>query len=135
MSPRDYFPRVREAREALAGKALAILQKYEMIIDLAIAKGDFETAETAARWLLEHMPNEDGQRLIDPSAAKVQEADGPRGPTIQIGVMLGPPPSSSSGSLPPIPTVQALPPDSIEAEVIKNESDPTPILSEESTKG
>lgn len=90
------FPRVKEARELLRSKTVDLLNKYELIIDRAIARGDLEIAETATRWLLEHMPAEDGERLIDPSATKPPPPPPPppavllpSGPTIQIGIALG----------------------------------------------
>lgn len=106
---REFFPRVKEAREALREKALDILAKYETIIDLAVAKGDLETAAAHVQWLLEHMPAEDGERLIDSSAAKIKEIQGSTGPTIQIGIALTPTPKQ----LPSQPV--------LDAEVIKSE--------------
>lgn len=106
---REYFPKVREAREAIREKALDWLLKYETIIDLAIAKGDLDVAAEHTRWVIEHMPNEEGDRMIDSSAAKPKEVQGgPQGPTIQIGIALGTKP-------------RELPPVTIDAEVIKNE--------------
>lgn len=99
----DKFPRVKEAREALKEKAMAILAKYEYIIDQAIAKGDLETAAEHTRWLLAHMPNEEGIRLIDTDATKPKDSDGPKGPQIQIGVMLTPP-----AEIKPLPTVKVI---------------------------
>lgn len=89
MAAKIYFPKVKEAREALRERALDLLNKYETIIDGAIAKGDFETAAEHTQWLLEHVAAEDGERLIDPSAATVKEvSSGPTGPSIQIGIAL-----------------------------------------------
>lgn len=98
----DRFPKVKEAREALKEKALAILAKYEHIIDLAIEEGNLEVAAEHTRWLLAHLPNEDGVRLIDPDASKPKDSDGPRGPQIQIGVMLTPP------AIKPLPVVKLI---------------------------
>lgn len=106
---RLYFPKVKEAREALRERALDLLNKYETIIDSAIAHNDFETAAKHTQWLLEHMAAEDGERIIDPSAAKVKEIEGTRGPMIQIGIALTTP-----------KTPLALP-SSIDAEIIKND--------------
>lgn len=106
---REYFPKVREAREALRERALALLDKYEIIIDSAIAKGDLEVAGEHVQWLLEHMPAEEGERVIDPSAAKPKEVAAQNlGPQIQIGIALT------------SPKPKELPPSIIEAEVIKN---------------
>lgn len=113
---RLFFPKVKEAREALRERALDLLNKYETIIDLAIAKGDFEVAGEHVQWLLEHMPAEDGDRLIDPSAATVKEvASGPVGPSIQIGIALT------------SPKPKELAPVVIEAEVVKPKELPAPI--------
>lgn len=81
------FPRVKEARDALRTKALDILAKYELIIDAAIAKGDLETAGNLTKWLIEHMPAEEGVRMIDSSASKPIES-APTAPPIQIGVLI-----------------------------------------------
>lgn len=86
----NYFPKVREAREALKAKALALFEKYEAIIDKAIAAGDLEVAATHVQWLIEHMPNEDGERMIDATAAKPKKLETAKtGPSIQIGIALG----------------------------------------------
>lgn len=88
--PKEYFPRVKEAREALRERAMEVLETYLAIIAEARSAGDFESAFKAAQWLLEHMPNEDGARLIDPSGSKPKEIEGPKtGPSIQIGIALG----------------------------------------------
>lgn len=89
--PKEYFPRVKEAREALRERAIEVLETYLTIISEARAKGDLETAEKAARWLLEHMPNEAGERLIDSSASKptVETQSQSSLPTINIGFQLG----------------------------------------------
>lgn len=87
---RDYFPKVKEAREALKEKALEHYELQLKLIMEAVNKGDIESALKANQWLMEHMPAEDGVRLIDPSAAKPKELEtGPRGPAIQIGIQLG----------------------------------------------
>lgn len=87
--PDNYFPKVRQARELLASKALDVLNQYQKIIMEAMASGDYETAAKHTQWLLEHMPAENGTRLIDPSAAKPKEVEGPKGPQIAIGIALG----------------------------------------------
>ena len=53
--------------------------------------GKAEVANDAFQYLIEHMPKEDGQAIIDESAAKPKQIadDGPRGPVIQIGVKVG----------------------------------------------
>lgn len=107
----SYFSKVKMAREILREKALEILAKYELIIDKALEKGDFETAAKHTQWLLEHMPNEEGERLIDPSAAKPKEVERGSGPSIQIGLVLGG--LSETKKLPPS--------DLIDVEVLKDE--------------
>lgn len=91
---RDYFSKVKEAREAIKARAVDLLETYLGIIEEARSKGDFETAMKATQWLIEHMPNEDGVRVIDSSASKPKEeakALQPVGPSIQIGIALTPP--------------------------------------------
>lgn len=85
---RVYFPRVKEAREALREQALDWLNKYSIIIDKAIDEGKLDVAAEHVRWIIEHTANEDGERIIDPSAAKPKEIQGSQGPTIQIGIAL-----------------------------------------------
>jgi hypothetical protein len=89
-SKRDYFPRVREAREALRERAMELFELQVQIIRQALLKGDFESAYKANEWLLEHMPAEDdGTRMIDSSAAEPKQIAGPTGPQIQIGIKFG----------------------------------------------
>ncbi len=87
--PLNRFPKVKEARELLKQKAADLLAKYERIIDEAIIAQQFEVAAKHVQWLIEHMPEEDGVRLIDASAAKAVEVQGKIGPSIQIGIALG----------------------------------------------
>lgn len=87
--PKEYFPRVKEAREALKAKALEIYELQVKIIMESLTAGDFETAAKANQWLLEHMPNEDGVTVIDSSAATPKQAEGHAGPSINIGFALG----------------------------------------------
>lgn len=83
------FSRVKEAREVLKAEAEAILGMYMENIRKAIAKGDHETAGKDMRWLLEHMPEEDGVKMVDASIDKPKSGDGQIGPSIQIGIALG----------------------------------------------
>lgn len=96
MADKIFFPRVKEARELLRQRAAEILERQSIIIDLAMAKEDYETAGKLNQWLIEHMPKgDDGETIIDESAATPKElSSGPTGPTIQIGIQLGalPPP-------------------------------------------
>lgn len=84
-----YFPRVKEAREALKDKALELHDLYMKIIQGAIHQGDMETAMKATQWLLEHMPNEDGVSMVDISVDKPKQVEGKQGPSINIGFALG----------------------------------------------
>lgn len=89
--PKVYFPRVKEAREALRERAIEILETYLTVVNEARAKGDFETALDGLKWLVEHMPNEEGERMVDVSAAKptVGSGGGSAPQPIQIGIALG----------------------------------------------
>lgn len=89
--PKDYFPKVKEARDAIKAKALDLFELQLKLIMEAVNKGEIEAALDANQWLMEHMPNEDGDRMIDPSGAKAPKEveTGPKGPTIQIGIALG----------------------------------------------
>lgn len=102
---KDYFPAVKEARAALAAKALEHYELQLKLIMEAVNKGDIESAIKANQWLMEHMPAEDGVRLIDPSAAKPKEVEsGPKGPSIQIGIQLGG--VNAPKSLPPMKVIE-----------------------------
>jgi len=114
-----FFPKVREAREALRDKALALHELHMEIVQLAIDKGDLETAAGEVRWLTEHMPKGDNnERMIDESAAKPKVTEGPRGPSVNIGFALG---GIDQPKLPPAVTIDVEPaevPD-VEATVVK----------------
>lgn len=86
---RDYFPRVREARELLRERAQEIMESYLAICAEARQAGHQEVALNALQWLIEHMPAEEGVRVIDPSAAVQPKLEGPQGPQIAIGINLG----------------------------------------------
>lgn len=103
---REYFPKVKEAREALREKALELYEKHLALIEKAAQDGKIEAAITASQWLIEHMPRgDDGESIIDSSAAKPKEiVSGSTGPTIQIGIALGP--GTKPKELPPV-TVDA----------------------------
>lgn len=88
------FSKVHEARELLKAEALDIYEGYKRMIVLAIAHKDFETADKAYRFLIEHIPAEDGVRMIDISVDKPVQVEGQKGPQIQIGIALGGLPSS-----------------------------------------
>lgn len=85
------FSRVKEARDALAGQAVELIELYKKIIVDAAEAQDFKVAAEGIQFLLEHMPKgEDGSVLLDPSVDKAGSGpSGPTGPTIQIGIALG----------------------------------------------
>ena len=83
------FPAVRRAREALKEQAMEILLEYRAMIKQAAAAGKFEAALEAQKWLLDHIPAEEKDRLFDQSIDKVQREEGQSGPIVQIGFKLG----------------------------------------------
>lgn len=85
------FPKVKEARQVLKDRAVEILETYLQVCRDARDAGDYETAAKSLQWLIEHMPNDGGETVIDPSAAKPKVNDKalPTGPAIQIGIALG----------------------------------------------
>lgn len=107
---RHYFPKIKEAREALKGRALEIYDLYMRNIQDAMAEGEHEVAAKSLQWLMEHMPtSEEGETMIDSSIDKVKQVDaGPKGPTIQlIGISLGG--TKVNDALAPIVDVHAIP--------------------------
>lgn len=86
------FPTLRAAREAIVKKAEGIWERYEAMIAMAVAAGDYETANDAYKFLLTHMPTDgDGVRLLDPSVDKQgsKKGEGKSLPAIQIGLAIG----------------------------------------------
>lgn len=83
------FPRVKAAREALKEKALEIYEEYKALAAKAADAGEFAVAEKVLWNLIEHMPAEEGEHLIDPSAAKSNQTNLPMQPSIKIGIALG----------------------------------------------
>lgn len=85
------YPRVKEAREALANKAKELFELQITIIKGAIAKEDYETASKANQWLIGHVPaDKDGLRMVEVDVDKPKESKGSGGiPSIQIGFKLG----------------------------------------------
>ena len=82
---------VRKAREALKARANEILDLMLLNAKQAAASGDFETAHKAYQHLLDHVPDEDGERVFDISIDKTKQVEArPSGPAIQIiGIGLG----------------------------------------------
>ena len=87
---RNYFPRVKEAREALKVRAHEIVKLYLANAKEAKKHGEHEVTMKSLQWLMEHMPaDDDGGRMIEASIDKSAKADKPSGPQIQIGFALG----------------------------------------------
>lgn len=85
-----YFPKVKEAREALQEKAKELYERYDKAILAAMEKGEFETAIKAMQWLMEHFPKgDDGQSIIDTSIDQKKVSEKSGGPTINVGIALG----------------------------------------------
>jgi hypothetical protein len=72
-------------------RAEEILNKYQKLIDQAAAAGDYETALRHMQHLIDHMPTDEGTRLVDMSIDKAAQIEsGPKGPVINIvGIKLG----------------------------------------------
>jgi hypothetical protein len=83
--------RIQAAREYMISKAKERIEQMEMIVVQAMAKGEFEVAMEAIKWLQEHTPaDENGLRPLDQSVDKrVVAADDHSGPSINIGFNLG----------------------------------------------
>jgi hypothetical protein len=83
------FSSVRKARAALKEQAEEILREFRALLKQAAAAGDYETAAKGYIHLLEHMPAEEGEALLDGSIDKKQIESKTSGPAIQIGVQIG----------------------------------------------
>lgn len=90
---KGYFPKVAEARQALADQALDLFNLYKQIAIDAHAAQEFEVAADAIKFLLTHMPeDEETGTMLQADIDKNREPDvkgGGSGPTIQIGLALG----------------------------------------------
>lgn len=104
---RDYFPKVRQAREALAEKAKDILQQYLDVIQDARDAGNVEVAAESLQWLMEHMPEVENERMIDVHIDRQALEKAPVGPSINIGFQLGGMPALNGG-LPAVVEVETL---------------------------
>lgn len=89
------FSKVKQAREALRERANEILDGYLELIKTAQAAEEFQVAAEGYQFLLKHMPkDEEGNLLLEPPIDKGPGGKtGPVGPTIQIGIALGPRPT------------------------------------------
>lgn len=89
---------VKKARQALRERANEILDKYIQLAERASLFEDFETSAKIYQWLIDHIPEEDGERLVDASVDKKQLGSGkPSGPQINVFQIGGTP------SLPALP--------------------------------
>ena len=84
-----HFSSVRRARAAIRERAFELLSDYITVLKQAASAGDYETAVKGYQHLLEHMPDEDGEKMIDISIDKPKQVDKGSGPSIQIGFQLG----------------------------------------------
>ncbi|MGE3341474.1 MAG: hypothetical protein AB7J46_06295 [Candidatus Altimarinota bacterium] len=81
---------VRKAKEALKERAFLILEEFQQTIKEARAAGKYEEALSAYKWLIDHIPAEDGERMVEGSSDKIQVVDtGNKGPVINIGLKIG----------------------------------------------
>ena len=78
---------VRKAREALKERAHEILDKFLQTIDMAASAEEYEAALKSYQWLMEHIPEDEGERVVDISVDKPKQ--GTNLPTINIGFRLG----------------------------------------------
>ena len=81
---------VKKARQRLQERSDEIINKWLKALDMMIAAEAWDPVNDGFRFLVEHMPKEDGVGIIDESAAKPKMVErGPGGPVIQIGVKVG----------------------------------------------
>lgn len=115
---RQFFSKVREAREALAGKSKEVLDLYLTVIQEARKDGNYEVALTNLRWLLEHLPgDEEGVKVLAESVDKAKVVEkGHSGPQINIGFALGGLASGEQVSQKKLKTGRKV----LEGEVVKN---------------
>jgi hypothetical protein len=84
------FPAVRKARELLKERAVEIYNQYVAVLKQSAEAGDYETAAKGYQFLIEHMPAEDGETMIDISVDKPRQVETKyTGPSVQIGIALG----------------------------------------------
>ena len=81
---------VRRAREILQKEAMDIVNQHLDAIKLAIIDKDYQSALEAQRWLIEHIADDEGLRLVEISVdKKVEEKEQKIGPQVNIGIQLG----------------------------------------------
>jgi hypothetical protein len=89
--PRPPFSKVAEARQAIADRAVEMLELYIINIKLAQAEGEFEVAQKSLEWLMAHTPADElGVKIVDQDIDKPKAVEqGRTGPQINIGFQLG----------------------------------------------
>lgn len=85
------FGTARAARELLRQRAEQIIKNYMEMAALAVAAGDYESAQKAYSDLAKHIPkDDDGSTAFDPDIDRKVIAESKHGgPAIQIGVAIG----------------------------------------------
>ena len=84
------FSSVRRAKEALREKALDLLEEFRQTIIEARAAGKYEEALKAYQWLLDHIPSDEGERMLEASVDKTSNQEsGNKGPIVNIGFKIG----------------------------------------------
>lgn len=88
--PHQMFSKVHAARKLLLERAEEIITEYLEVARLAKEDGQYEEAYKALQWLIEHMPSDAGERMVESSVDKKQEVvEKDTRPAIQIGISLG----------------------------------------------
>lgn len=90
--PIKHFGKAAAIREMIRDHAQKIVEEYLDVAAKAKDAGDYETAQKALQWLMEHMPaDEDGKTIVDVSVDKQKQIAAPQqtGPAIQIGIQVG----------------------------------------------
>lgn len=98
---KGYFPKVAEAKKALAEDAVWWYNFYKQIAIDALAAKEFETAEKAAAFIMAHAPeDEETGTLLNTDVDKNREPDVQSGgPSIQIGLALGGMPQTTTTTI------------------------------------
>jgi hypothetical protein len=115
-----YFSRVREAREALKAKAEEIVGLQIEIVKRGLETGKLDVAASANQWLLEHMPEEEGVKVIDVSIDKPRQVEGHAAPSISIGFAIGG--MKPQAALPAPPKVEVSEPEVLDSEIVNAET-------------
>ncbi len=100
--------KVRAAREILRERAIELIESYISLAAEAKEAGKFDVASEILWKLIDHIPKEDLEGIIDaPSSKPVQVSDQENGPRIQIGIALGG--LKTTKELPSTTTIDILP--------------------------